>query len=185
MEKFSLCLGCLTAFPVNAITLKFQMAYWLFWRLLALMSLTPQWLDLSIQGSFWDYVHPPGREGVLTLLESLMRAQIAGSDVFESIMPKERSELLTFVAESEAVNPPSGKLSFRVPVSVRMTCSRFSAKELKVLRQLPIFCVAKDSSYISLVSSENSTQFCAMEDCSRLTAELFPIALFENNVISS
>jgi hypothetical protein len=77
----------------------------------------------SMSQVFWDYVHSPVRQGVLTLLDLLLRSskqkqerggeQKSGgrndSDVFESLSVEQRDQLLSYIAESEQISTLTGK----------------------------------------------------------------------------
>jgi hypothetical protein len=77
----------------------------------------------SIPHLFWDYVHSPSRQGVLSLLSLLLRASnqpnstIRGDrhqsdgpvdDMFDSLTPDQREQLLCYLAESEQISTLSG-----------------------------------------------------------------------------
>ena len=82
-------------------------------------------LSSSMPHRFWDYVHPPVRQGVLALLDLLQRANRQAEknstsdqtgqpgpphvDVFESLSVDQRDQLLSYIAESEQISTLSGE----------------------------------------------------------------------------
>ena len=67
---------------------------------------------------FWDYVHSPVRQGVLALLDLLLRSSrkgntdssLPGEDIFDCLNMDQRDRLLSYIAESEQISTLSGKM---------------------------------------------------------------------------